>query len=107
MIQLTDFQKLDLRIGEVVEASPVAGTEKLLQCTIDLGEGERLTTVAGIALSYTPEQLVGKQVVVLANLEPVTLRGVRSQGMMLAAGDERSVSLLTPDRPAAKGSKVR
>jgi methionine--tRNA ligase beta chain len=107
MIQLTDFQKLDLRIGEIVEATPVPGTEKLLQCSIDLGNDERVTTVAGIALSYSPEQLVGKQVVVLANLEPVTLRGVRSQGMVLAAGDERTVSLLVPDRPIAKGSKVR
>ena len=106
MIQLVDFQKCDLRMAEVIAAEPIAGTDKLLQLTLDLGDEQR-TTVAGIALSYSPEELVGKQVIVLANLEPVTLRGVRSEGMVLAAGDERTVSLLTLDRPVPKGAKVR
>jgi methionyl-tRNA synthetase len=105
VIQLVDFQKCDLRVAEVIAAEPVAGADKLLQLTVDLGDEQR-TTVAGIALSYSPQELVGKQVVVLANLEPVTLRGVRSEGMVLAAGDEKTVSLLTPDRPVPKGAKI-
>lgn len=105
MIQLVDFQKCDLRVAEVIAAEPVAGTDKLLQLTLDLGDEQR-TTVAGIALSYSPQELIGKQVIVLANLEPITLRGVRSQGMVLAAGDEKTVSLLTPDRPVPKGAKI-
>jgi methionine--tRNA ligase beta chain len=106
VIQLVDFQKCDLRVAEIAAAEPIAGTDKLLQLTLDLGDEQR-TTVAGIALSYAPQDLIGKQVVVLANLEPVTLRGVRSEGMVLAAGDEKSVSLLTLDRPMPKGSKIR
>jgi len=106
VIQLVDFQKCEIRVAEVTAAEPITGTDKLLQLTLDLGEEQR-TTVAGVALSYSPQELVGKQVVVLANLEPVTLRGVRSEGMVLAAGDEKSVSLLVPDRPVPKGAVIR
>jgi methionyl-tRNA synthetase len=106
VIQLVDFQKCELRVAEIAAAEPIAGADKLLQLTLDLGDEQR-TTVAGIALSYSPQDLVGKQVVVLANLEPVTLRGVRSEGMVLAAGDEKSVSLLTLDRPVPKGTPIR
>jgi methionyl-tRNA synthetase len=84
----------------------VPGADKLLQLTIDLGDEER-TIVAGIALCYTPEELVGKKIIVLANLEPATIRGVQSQGMLLAAGDERDVVLLTPERDLPAGKRVR
>jgi methionine--tRNA ligase beta chain len=106
VIQLVDFQKCELRVAEVVAAEPIPGTDKLLQLTLDLGDEQR-TTVAGIALCYSPAELIGRQVIVLANLEPVTLRGVRSEGMVLAAGDEKTVSLLAPDRLMPKGTRVR
>jgi len=108
LISIKEFQKLDLRVGEVLTAEPVAGADKLLNLTVDIG-GETRTMVAGIALSYKPEELVGKRVVVVANLEPATIRGVRSEGMVLAGwvkGDDRSITLVAPERALPKGSKV-
>ena len=109
MISYQDFQKLDLRIGEITAAEKIAGADKLLKLTVDLG-GEIRTLVAGIALSYAPDQLIGKRVAVLANLQPATIRGVTSQGMALAAfreGDDASISLLVPDRPLDAGSHIK
>lgn len=109
MISIQDFQQLDLRIGTIRVAEPVPGADKLLTLTVDLGDKTQ-TMVAGIARSYRPEELVGKQVVVVANLQPAAIRGVRSEGMVLAAsadGDDRSIVLLTPDRPIANGTVVR
>jgi methionyl-tRNA synthetase len=109
MISYQDFQKLDLRIGEITAAEKIAGADKLLKLTVNLG-GEVRTLVAGIALSYAPDQLVGKRVAVLANLQPATIRGVTSQGMALAAfreGDDKSISLLVPDRPVDTGSHIK
>lgn len=107
MITIQDFQKVDLRVGTVKAADRVPGADRLLQLTIDLGEAEPRTMVAGIALSYTPEQLIGKQLVVLANLEPAVVRGVRSNGMILACGTPQDVQVLTVDRPVANGAQVR
>jgi methionyl-tRNA synthetase len=108
LVSIKEFQKLDLRTGEVLTAEAVPGADKLLKLTVDIG-GEVRTMVAGIALSYGPEELVGKRVVVVANLEPATIRGVRSEGMLLAGwtkGDDRSITLVTPERTLPTGAKV-
>ena len=108
MISFKDFQKLDLRVGEILSAAPVPNADKLLKLTVDIGDEQR-TMVAGVALSYKPEELVGTRVVVVANLEPATIRGVLSEGMILAGwvqGDDTSISIVAPQRPLPKGSKV-
>jgi len=108
MISFKDFQKLDLRVAEILSAEPVPNADKLLKLTVDIGDEQR-TMVAGVALSYKPEELVGTRVVVVANLEPATIRGVRSEGMILAGwvqGDDASISIVAPQRPLPKGSKV-
>ena len=108
MISFKEFQKLDLRVGEVLGAEAIPGADKLLKLTVDIGEEQR-TMVAGIALSYRPEDLVGKKVVVVANLEPATIRGVRSDGMILAGwvkGDDNSITLVAPERPLPNGVSV-
>jgi len=106
MITIEEFKRLDIRIARVVQAEPVPKTEKLLKLTIDLG-GETRTIVAGIAETYTPEQLVGKQIVVLVNLQPAVIRGVVSEGMLLAAEVDGKAILLIPDREVPAGSLVR
>ena len=108
MISIKEFQKLDLRVGEIVAAEAVPNADKLLKLTVDIG-GERRTMVAGIAVCYRPEELVGKKAVVVANLEPATIRGVRSEGMILAGsveGDEKTVSIVAPERPVPNGARV-
>lgn len=105
MISLKDFQRLDIRIGTVKQVEPVEGSKKLLKLTVDIGE-ER-TVVAGLAGAYGEVDLKGKNVVLLANLEPVTLMGVESRGMLLAAEDRSGVHVLIPDALTAPGSKVR
>jgi methionyl-tRNA synthetase len=84
-IAIDDFAKVELRVGEVKEAEPVKGADKLLHLKIDIGETEPRTIVAGIALAYKPEQLIGRKVVIVANLAPRKLRGITSQGMIVAA----------------------
>ena len=84
VVTFDDFQKVDLRVAEVLAAEKVAGTDKLLKLRISLGDEER-QIVAGIAQHYAPEQLVGRRIVVVANLRPVKIRGEESQGMLLAA----------------------
>ena len=105
MVSFKEFQKLDLRIGTVKQAEAVPGSKKLLKLTVDIGETG--TVVAGLAGVYAEADLIGKQVVVLANLEPVTLMGVESRGMLLAAEDGSGVHILMPDAQTAPGSKVR
>jgi methionyl-tRNA synthetase len=87
-IGIDDFAKVDLRVGRVVTAGPVKGADKLLHLHVDIGEAEPRSIVAGIASVYKPEQLVGRKVVIVANLEPRKLRGVTSQGMIVAASLE-------------------
>ena len=106
-IGIEEFHKLDLRIARIVSAERVEGTDKLIQLTLDVGNGDApRTCVAGIARVYQPEDLLGKQVLYLANLEPITLRGVRSEGMILASGNDNDLALLVPERPRAPGEKV-
>jgi len=104
-ITMEEFKRIDLRVAEVLEAKRVPGTDKLLELRIKIGEGTR-TLVAGIADGYTPEQLVGRKIVVVANLQPRRLRGVESQGMLLAANDGDRAVLLAPDREVPSGARV-
>ena len=84
-ITIDDFSKIDLRVGVVLEAAPVKGADKLLHMKVDIGEAEPRSIVAGIALAYKPEQMIGRKVVIVANLAPRKLRGLTSQGMIVAA----------------------
>ncbi len=93
-ITIDDFSKIDLRVGEVKSAEPVKGADKLLHLKIDIGEPEPRTIVAGIALAYKPEQLIGRKVVIVANLAPRKLRGLTSQGMIVAASLEGGLPVL-------------
>ena len=105
MVPFKDFQKLDIRIGTVKKAEAIPGSKKLLKLSVDIGE--QRTVVAGLAGIYAEADLIGKQVVLLANLEPVTLMGVESRGMLLAAEDRSGVHILAPDAETDPGSKVR
>lgn len=105
-IEITDFQSIELVPGTILSAEPVPKSKKLLKLTVDIGR-EKRTIVAGIQASYTPEELLGKKVLVLANLKPAKLMGVESQGMILAAQTEGGVSLITFDRPVQPGSEIR
>jgi len=106
MITFDDFKKLDIRVGKIVAAEKVMGTDKLLKLEIDLGV-EKRQLVAGIAESYLPEQLIGREVPVLVNLEPRNIRGVESQGMVLAASVDGKPVLLHPDTEVPPGSIIR
>ncbi|OGG57921.1 hypothetical protein A2853_03260 [Candidatus Kaiserbacteria bacterium RIFCSPHIGHO2_01_FULL_55_17] len=107
-VSYDDFAKLDIRIGKVVAAEMVLNTDKLIKCTVDFGEelGQRII-VSGIAQWKKPEELVGKQLPYIVNLEPRMLRGVASEGMLLAASDEHGVALLCPERELPPGTKLR
>lgn len=106
MITYDDFRKLDIRIGTIVSAENMQGADKLLILKIDFGNQIR-EVVAGIAETYQPDQLVGKKIPVLLNLEPRRIRGVESQGMILAADTGGKAILLHPDRDIPPGSIVR
>lgn len=105
IIAYDDFAKLDIRVAKVLNAEEIEGADKLLKLTLDVGElGER-TVASGIKQWYAPQDLIGKTVVYLANLAPRTLRGVESQGMIIAAGDDEAV-LLTPEKLVHPGTIV-
>ncbi len=106
-IGIEDLARVSLRVGTVVEAQRLAGADRLLVLQVDLGEGRPRQIVSGIARHYAPDALVGRQVVVVANLKPARFRGVRSEGMLLAAGGADSLRLIGPDGPAAPGDAVR
>jgi methionyl-tRNA synthetase len=105
VISFEDFQKIDLRVAKVLYAEPVKKSDRLLKLRVDIGE-ER-TLVAGIAKYYKPEELVGKTIIIVANLQPTKLMGVESQGMLLATDGAEGVILATFDKEAQIGSKVR
>ncbi|WP_196592996.1 methionine--tRNA ligase [Pectinatus sottacetonis] len=104
LISIKDFSKVDLRVAEVKAVIPVPKTEKLLQLTVEL-DGKERTIVSGIAKFYTPEELVGKHVILVANLKPAKLRGILSQGMLLAASKGEKLKIVEVDMPV--GSKVK
>ena len=106
-ITFDDFMKVELRVGRVLTAVAVPKMKKLLHLTVDLGEAQPRSIVAGIALAYSPEQITGKQVLVVANLAPRKVGGIESQGMILAAGEETIVGLSSLDRDAPPGTRVR
>lgn len=97
---------MDLRVAEIKSCEDVAGADKLYQLTVDFGEERQI--VAGIKPYYSKEELVGKKIIVITNLEPRSLRGITSQGMLLAASneDKSSVVLLTLDKDIPKGSRI-
>lgn len=105
-ISIDDFMKLDLRVARILEASPIEGADRLLKLVIDLGTESR-QLVAGIKSSYAPEELVGKHIIVVANLKPARLRGVESQGMLLAATTDEGPVLATFERDVTPGSRVK
>jgi len=105
-ISYDDFAKLDLRVATVLSAREHPNADKLLLVQIDVG-GQEKQIVAGIRGHYQPEDLVGRQIIVLNNLEEVVLRGEESCGMLLAASDEEGVVLLQPDRKCTPGSTIK
>jgi methionyl-tRNA synthetase len=107
-IKYEDFKKLDLRIAEIIKVEKIENTDKLLKLTINLGEKTQ-EIVSGIALQYNIEDLIGKQIVVLTNLEPKTLKGVESNGMLLAAVNEKNdkIALLVPDKKMEPGDLIK
>jgi methionyl-tRNA synthetase len=104
-IDIAAFKALDFRVGIVKQAEKIEKSDKLLKLQVDIG-GVTRQIVAGIAQSYAPESLVGRQVVVVANLKSAMVRGTRSDGMLLAALDNGALSVVSPDKPVAPGSKV-
>ena len=105
MISIDAFRQIELKVATVRSAEPHPNADKLLVLQIDLGTEQR-QICAGIRNHYTPEELVGRQIIVVANLETAKLRGLESQGMLLAASDEGRVIFLTPDQPVQPGSRV-
>jgi len=105
-IPFSDFQKIELRIGKVENVEEVEGLDKLYKLTVDLGEREKRTLLAGLKESHQPYELLGKLIVVIANLEPREIGGVRSEGMLLAAISGEKPILLIPEEEVKPGSKV-
>jgi len=106
MITYEDFTKLELRSGKILEAALHPDADKLLVLKVDLGD-KQVQLVAGIKLYYQPETLVGRNAVILVNLAPKQLRGVESQGMLLAAHDETGIKMLTIDGEIKPGSVIK
>ncbi len=106
MITYDEFSKLDLRIGRVLEVNPHPDAEKLYLLKVNIG-ASTISLVAGIRAFYAAPDLVGKLIVVLVNLEPRSLRGIVSEGMLLAAQSDGDVSVIVSDREATPGSKVK
>ena len=113
MITYEDFAKLEIKIGTIISAERVEGSEKLLKLSVDLGEKSETglptgrQVIAGIAKSYEPESLIGKQVLVLINLEPRMIMSLESQGMILAADSPAGPVLLSPEKEVPSGSVVK
>ena len=106
-VSYDDFAKLDIRMGTVVAAELVPETDKLIKCAVDLGDLGTRTIVSGIAQWKKPEDLVGKQFPYIVNLAPRMLRGIESQGMLLAASDEAGVALLSAERTLPAGARLK
>ena len=107
LLSIEEFKRLALRIGIITAAENHPNADRLLVVKVDLGDGVLRQLVAGIRGSYESADVVGKRVVVVANLKPATIRGVESQGMILATHDSSSLSLLVPERPIQPGSSVQ
>jgi len=105
MINFEEFQKIDLKIGKVLEAEKVENSEKLLRLKVDLGEEQR-QIIAGIGKVYQPQDLINQEIVVVVNLEPKTLMGFKSQGMLLAADNNGEPILIKPEKEVLPGTKI-
>ncbi|MCI4459351.1 MAG: methionine--tRNA ligase subunit beta [Acidilobus sp.] len=107
LVDYSEFARLDLRVGKVLSAEPVPNSRKLIKLTVDLGS-EKRQILAGLQKWYRPEDLVGRYVIVVANLKPKQMAGLVSQGMLLAApcGDSEKPVILTVAEPVQPGSKV-
>jgi len=108
-IDIETFAKIKFRVATVEKVEAVPKSKKLYQIQLDVGELGKRQIVSGIAQHYTPEQLVGRQIVIVANLKPAKLMGVESRGMLLAASTEGDevLAVLSPDKPIAAGARVR
>ena len=106
MATYKDFQKLEIRVAEIESASLHPNADRLYVLGIRVGEVKK-TIVAGIRQHYPDQELVGKKIVVINNLEPAVIRGVESQGMLLAASDETGLTLIVPERPIKDGAGVK
>lgn len=107
MISIDDFAKVEIKVGTVLEAEFIEGSDKLLKLKVDLGEEESRQVLSGIKQWYKPEQLIGKQFVFVSNLEPRMMMGLESQAMIMAAGTEKKPVLLKPASKVPPGTKVR
>ena len=107
IVSFEEFSKMDLRIGKITKVEAVPQSRNLIKLIIDIGRGESRQAVAGIAQYYSQKDLEGKHVAVIANLQPKRMFGIESNVMILAAEDEKTVSMLLPDRPVKVGSKIR
>lgn len=104
---IEEFQKLDLRVGKIITAEKISNSEKLLRLEVDLGSEWR-QIVSGIANKYKPEDLINKQIIIVANLDSKMIKGIESQGMLLAAEDDNgNLSLIMPDKEIKSGSKIK
>ena len=105
MVSFEDFKKLEIRIAQIKEVKEHPDADKLFVINIDIG-AETREIVAGIKGFYKPEELIGKKVVAVTNLEPATIRGVKSSAMILVAKDDNTLALLTPEKEVKLGSKI-
>ena len=106
MITIDEFRKVELKIATIKSAEPHPNADRLMVLQVDLGGDEQRQICAGIRDYYAPEDLIGRQIVIVANLETAKLRGMESQGMLLAASDDGRVIILTPEKSVQPGSKV-
>ncbi len=105
-MNIEDFKKIDLRVGKIISAEKIEGSEKLLRLEIDLGNEWR-QVVSGIAEKYNPEELINKNIILVANLESKIIKGIESQGMILAAEDKNgNIVLISPEKNIEPGAKV-
>ena len=105
MITFNDFEKIDLRVAKITKAECIEGSQKLLRLEIDVGD-EKRQLIAGLAKSYEPQNLVGREIVVIANLKPKIIFGFKSQGMLLAADIDGKPILLQPEKDVPPGTKI-
>lgn len=105
MVSFKQFQELDLRVAKVLAVDSVPNADKLYRLSVDMGE-KKITLVAGLKPYYKPEEMKGKNIIVVVNLDPVTLKGIKSEGMLLAGQEGSKVKLLTVDGELKPGSKI-
>ena len=106
MVSFDEFKKLEIKVARIIEVNDHPNADKLYVLKIDLGS-EKRQIVAGIKSNYNPQDLLSRQIAVVANLEPATIRGIESQAMLLAAQDSKGISILQPDREMEQGSPIK